>query len=102
MDIAFATRSRFLADCEAAIRGNRAKLEAGGTLRVELEEGGYAGRVIVTIRRGDRTFGTDWEGADKTRFPVRIKAAATALNNCGCVGRFQVVHADGSLEVTRV
>jgi hypothetical protein len=101
MDISFATRSRFLDACEDAIRQGRASLVAGGTVTVAFEEGGYAGRVVVTIPAGNPTsFGTDWEGNDETRFPARIKAAATALRDCGCIGRFLVVHADGSLEIS--
>jgi hypothetical protein len=103
VDIAYSTHSRFLDDCEAAIGGHRADLEAGGTVYVNLGEGGYDGRVVVTIRRNDRaSFGTDWTSSDTTRFPVRIKAAATALLNCGCEGAFEVSHADGSLAIRSV
>jgi hypothetical protein len=39
-----------------------------------LGEGGYDGKVIVTICQGDRaSFGTDWTSSDPTRFPARIK-----------------------------
>ena len=103
MDIAYSTRSQFLEACEAAIRAHRAALETGETVRVDLGEGGYDGRVVVTIRLNDRTwFGTDWTSADPTRFPVRIKAAATALLNCGCEGAFEVSHADGLLTIRSV
>lgn len=103
MDIAYATRSQFLDPCEAAIRGHRTELDAGGVVHVDLQEGGYDGRVIVTIHPNDRTaFGTDWESTDPTRFPARIKAAATALLNCRCEGRFEVSHSDGSLRIRAV
>jgi hypothetical protein len=103
VDIAYLTRSQFLEACEAAIRGHRAELEAGGTIHVDLGEGGYDGRVVVTIRPNDRSsFGTDWTSSDPTRFPVRIKAAATALLNCGCEGGFEVSHMDGSLAIRGV
>jgi hypothetical protein len=103
VDIAYSTRSQFLDACESAIRQHRAELDTGGTVSVGLGEGGYNGRVIVTIRLGDRAaFGTDWERSDPTRFPARIKAAATALLNCGCKGRFEVSHADGSLAIRLV
>lgn len=103
MDIAYSTRSQFLEACEAAIRGHRADLDGGGTVYVDLGEGGYDGRVVVTIRQNDRaSFGTDWTSPDPTRFPVRIKAAATALLNCGCEGAFEVSHADGSLAIRAV
>ena len=42
MDIAYASRSRFLNACERAIR-DAAELEAGGTVSIDLDVGGYAG-----------------------------------------------------------
>jgi hypothetical protein len=103
VDIAYATRSQFLNACEAAICGHRAELDAGRVVDVDLGEGGYNGRIVVTIRPNDRSFfGTDWESADPTRFPARIKAAATALLNCGCLGRYEVSHSDGSVTIRSV
>src|SRR4051812_1538767 len=85
MEIPFATRSKFLEPCEASIRANRAQLGAGEEIAILLDDGGYPGQVIVTIRLTDRTsFETDWTGSDPTRFPMRIRSAATALLNCGC------------------
>lgn len=101
MDIPYLTRSRFLAHCEAAIRENRDTLHGGGSVSITFDDGGYAGRVTVEIRLDDgSTFGSDWNGSDVTRFPARIRAAATALLNCGCGGRYLVTHADGSLTIT--
>jgi hypothetical protein len=103
VDIAYSTRSQFLEACEAAIREGRADLDAGGTIYVDLADGGYDGRIVVIIRPDDRaSFGTDWSRSDPGRFPVRIKAAATALLNCGCEGGFEVSHADGSLAIRSV
>jgi len=103
MDIAYVrteSRSRFLRACEAAIRRHRAGLDSGGVVNVELGDAGYVGHVVVKIRPHDRAFfGTDWERKDATRFPARIKAAATALRNCGCEGRFRIIHSDGSLAI---
>ncbi len=103
VDIAYSIRSQFLSACEAAIRARRTDLDGGGTVHVELSEGGYDGRIVVTIRNDDRTlFGTDWTSSDPSRFPVRIKAAATALLNCGCYGVFEVSHADSTLAIRSV
>ena len=103
MDIAYSTRSQFLEACEAAIRGHRAELDAGSEVSVTLSDGGYEGRIVVTIRPNDHSFfGTDWTNTDPSRFPVRIKAAATALLNCGCAGPFEVSHTDGSLTIRSV
>jgi hypothetical protein len=102
-DIAYATRSQFLEACEAAIRAHRTNLESDGVVYVDLGKGGYNGRVVVTIRHNDRmAFGTDWSSSDPSRFPVRIKAAATALMHCGCEGMFEVSHDDGSLCIRAV
>ena len=102
MEIAFAIRSRFLEACENAIRKGRAELDANQAVRVELAEGGYVGRVVVTIRPENAAhFMSDWEQGDETRFPARIKAAATALLRCGCIGDFEVVHTNGLLEIRR-
>jgi hypothetical protein len=103
VEIDYSTRSNFLDLCEAAIRGHRANLEAGGTMSVDLGEGGYDGRIVVSIRQDNRaSFETDWTNSDPTRFPARIKAAATALLNCGCEGAFVVSHAEGCLTIRAV
>jgi hypothetical protein len=102
MEIAFVNRSRFLDDCEHAIRDGRDRLEDGEPVEVALDRGGYSGRAIVTVRAGDSThFGALWEGSDPTRFPARIRAAATALLNCGCHGRYEIDHRDGALAIRR-
>ena len=103
MDIEYAIRSQFLDACEATVCEYRAELEAGGIVHVALKEGGYDGRVAVTIHPTDHAiFVTDWEGTDPTRFPARIKAAATALLNCGFEGRFDISHSGGSLTIRSV
>jgi hypothetical protein len=68
VDIAYSTRSQFLEACETAIRGRRADLDGGGTVYVDLGEGGYDGRVVITIRQNDRaSLGTDWTSSDPRR-----------------------------------
>jgi hypothetical protein len=103
VDIAYPNQSKFLDACEAAIREHQAELQAGDAVHVDLHEGGYDGRIIVTIHGSDRAvFGTDWESADPTRFPARIRAAAAALLNCHCEGQFEVSHSDGLLIIRAV
>lgn len=100
MNIPYSKRSKFLHACEIAIRRHQTKLGAGGELHVSLEPGGYHGNILVTIQsNAPFYFVTDWESSDHTRFPVRIKAAATALRNCGCKGQFEITHLDGSLTI---
>ena len=102
MEIAFVARSRFLEACENAIRIGLAELNANQTIRVALAEGGYVGRVVVTISPENTThFLADWRQADETRFPARIKAAATALHRKGCIGEFEIAHENGLLEIRR-
>jgi hypothetical protein len=104
MDIPYVDRSGFLEPCERAIRQRRDAIDAGQPVRVELdaERPGYPGRVIVEVRAGDGSgFGSDFESADPTRFPARIRAAATALYNCGCTGKFLITHDEGVLEIAR-
>lgn len=102
MDIPYVSRSKFLKECERAISAGREGVENGVPLRVNLDEGGYAGRIIVTIDGSEQgVFEADWERKDPTRFPVRIRAAATALFNCSCFGRYEISHSDGSLEIRK-
>lgn len=101
-DITFVNRSRFLAECERAVRDGRDSLYDGRTVVVMLDEGGYSGRVTVAIREADMShFSAAWGGSDPTRFPVRIRAAATALFNCGCFGEYAICHENGTLSIMR-
>ena len=102
MDITFATpRSGFLKICEDVIYSGRKELEVGGIVRIKFDKrGGYPGRIKVTIRPNDTvSFETNWEGNDPTRFPARIKAAATALLNCECLGCYEITHRNGTMEI---
>ena len=59
--------------------------------QVNFEKPGYAGSMEIEIREGDCF--RAWTGTkfrDKSRFPARIKAAATALLHEGCRGEFQI------------
>ena len=103
MQIRYASRSKFLAKCEETIRTRLDELRNGFKLQVEFESGGYNNRVVVTLDSGNHIeFDTDWEQKDTTRFPARIKAAATALHNCSCFGSYEIAHDDGNLEIRRV
>jgi hypothetical protein len=102
MDIEYnKAHSSFVGPCEDAIREERASLDAGQSIRVIFDKsGGYDEAVVVAIRDGDHSFfGSNWEGRDPTRFPARVKAAATALLNCGCYGRYLIEHQDGALAI---
>jgi hypothetical protein len=104
MDIPYVLQSVFLEPCERSIRQSRGILAAGRPLRIELdaERPGYPGRIVVENRAGDGAmFGSDYMSSDPSRFPARIRAAATALRNCGFSGRFVITHREGVLDITQ-
>ncbi|MBM3793883.1 MAG: hypothetical protein FJW31_07395 [Acidobacteria bacterium] len=62
--------------------------------------GGYSGDVTIAIlHTNEDEVETDVELGDWTRFPARIRAAATALRDAGLRGRFEIDHEDGQLTV---
>lgn len=70
-------------------------------LTVELRKrGGYKGTVTVVIRKNtEKEFLANREMKDWTRFPARIRAAATALRDAGMIGTYKITHENGSLEI---
>ena len=100
MDIPFSSRSKFFAPISEALDAAGGCPRVGGVL-IELSPEGYGGVVRVDVS-GDRTdtFGSDWEGSDYTRFPARIRAAATVLRTRRCFGRFLIVHDQGQLTIS--
>jgi hypothetical protein len=103
MEIPYASRSRFLGKCEETIRENLDDLQAGVPLRIQFESGGYNDRIKVMIEAANHNeFQTDWEKNDPTRFPARIKAAATALQNCSCAGKYEISHDDGIVIIRQI
>ena len=102
MNIAYAVRSKFTAPCQESITDQQEALNTRQLIAVALEPGGYAAKVIVTVHASSSTeFETDWSAGDPTRFPVRIKAAATALRNSGNFGRFEISHSNGLLSISK-
>lgn len=64
--------------------------------------GGYKGKREVTIVTArEPQFDSDFEGDDWTRFPARIRAAATALRDAGLTGTFTIEHEDGELRIAQ-
>jgi len=65
--------------------------------------GGYSGSIRVEITEASpREFHSDWEGTDPTRFPARIRAAATALRDTKQLGTFLITHKDGEICISAV
>ena len=62
--------------------------------------GGYSGSIRVKIEKSQTLeFPADWESKDWTRFPARIRAAATALRDTSHFGTFDISHQDGTLRI---
>jgi hypothetical protein len=78
MTITYASKSKFLEPCLIEIKNNFKNLSNGEEIKISLISGGYNAEIIVNIEDGKSTFDTFWNNPDPTRFPARIKAAATA------------------------
>jgi hypothetical protein len=63
--------------------------------------GGYGGSIRVKIEKSQSLeFQADWESQDWTRFPARIRAAATAPRDTGHFGTFDISHQDGTVLIS--
>ena len=93
--------SAFYGSCKQVIKERGSLLQRGWTVRTELsKDGGYDGDVVLRVEFSDEeAFQTSWSGPDPTRFPARIRAAATALRDEGLTGRYTVKHEDGALSI---
>jgi hypothetical protein len=64
--------------------------------------GGYNGEREVAITTAhEPEFESDFEADDWTRFPARIRAAATALRDAGFTSSFLISHKDGELRIAQ-
>jgi hypothetical protein len=73
----------------------------GRLIEIRLEQGGYRGKWLVIIRAEDaEEFEAVGSMHDPTRFPQRIKVAASALFQERLFGRFVVEHDRDSGAVT--
>jgi len=100
MEIPCSTWSNFLEEIEDALLENRDTLLLGTPLTIRFSPKGYNGRIRVNIDRANSaTFWADWESPDPTRFPARIKAAASALFRQGCFGEYLISHETGILTI---
>jgi hypothetical protein len=101
--IRYSVRSHFFEPLHAALEAHGRCPVRGDPVVVTLSEQGYDGSILVDILAGlSEEFISDWEGRDPTRFPARIRAAATVLHERGCHGRFLISHRRGVLSITAV
>ena len=63
---------------------------------------GYSGKMDIVVQNGEHFLAwTSVRFDDPTRFPARIKAAATALREEGVTGEFEVVAEKDTLKIVR-
>jgi len=66
----------------------------------DLETDGYSGEFEIDVSTDDNVFNvSDYNNNDTTRFPARIRAAATALKLSNLLGRFRISHDSGILKI---
>lgn len=69
----------------------------------DLSNDGYSGEFEVEIGINNNDFEvSDYNNKDITRFPARIKAAATALKSSNLLGRFRISHNSGILKINKI
>jgi hypothetical protein len=103
MRLSYSPRSSFLESILVALDTQRGCPKPGVPVHISLTEQGYDGEVLVEISvEHDDSFDSDWGGADQTRFPARLRAAATALRDRGCYGRFLIIHKQGEMAINRI
>jgi hypothetical protein len=100
MYIPYAARSRFFEPIEGALHDAGRCPDAGAPVSIRLAPGGYDGAIVVDTSSGENSaFAAEWQRSDPTRFPARIRAAATVLRSRGCAGRFLITHHDGLMTI---
>ncbi len=105
MRITYAQKSVFQPDLDRELNVRRLAICDGQcvTVTIQRPRPGYSGDVEVTISKNDQKyFSTNWSGNDPSRFAARIRAAATALRNNACWGRFHITHEAGVLTIQRL
>lgn len=94
-------QSQFYQQVAAALGGIGREFPIQVQLRAE--RSGYKGSHEVSISEADELeFEADADLADWTRFPARIRAAATALRGANFLGRFTITHCEGQLTIDRL
>ena len=89
-----------------AIKAKETLTSDSGQIEIELntEASGYSGKVKVDIQPAiddEFTVVSGWKGKDVSRFPARIKAAATAIKDSGLQGTYSVSHKDGIIKIEK-
>lgn len=105
MRVRYNKNSEFLLPIEEFIYSNLGPLNAGSEIVIwlQVDTDGYGGSTVVTITSQNTVgFESDIRLSQEGRFPARIKAAATALHNNGCIGNFRIIHKEGFVRIKKV
>lgn len=81
------------ADCRQVIYAKADETAALPPIHLRLDGNAGQDRADIQIsihRREEQSFRANWDERDPDRFPVPIRAAATALRDTGRVGRFRI------------
>jgi len=92
-------------ECQPGVRRRKKDIANGKEITIIIirQKPGYPGEVIVVISKGDnKHFDTNWPGRDVTRFPARIKNAATALRDEKLYGKFRISHYNGTIRIRKL
>ena len=69
----------------------------------DLETDGYSGEFEIDVSTDNNNFNvSDYNNNDTTRFPARIRAAATALRSLNILGKFRISHNSGVLKINKI
>jgi hypothetical protein len=102
MNIPYSLHSKFTVLCQEGIATQQGALNAGQEIHIALEAGGYSGKINVAIDKDNLIgFETDWSASDPSRFPARLKAAATALRDSDNLGRFEISHSNSVISISK-
>ena len=79
-------------------------LHSSDVIRISLKPpGGYDGSIRITVGApGEDEFDAEVNLSNWTRFPARIRAAATELRDRGFQGTFRISHNQGELRIERI
>lgn len=70
-------------------------------LEIKFSKNGYNGSLIIEISEEDYFYANS-SFSDKSRFPARIKAAASALKSLSFFGKFNITHYNGTLTISKI
>lgn len=94
--------SKYMDSCRVFVRRHAAVIDSGKKIKWTTGwTGGYYGSHVVMISQGT-TFCTTYQGSDPSRFPLRLRALATALRDVGLNHLFHLVHKGGVIWIQRL